>query len=168
MFRGPAVSPSGVLIGAAPFSFPGCYYIRMVIKFQKLDPNATLPSYAHPGDAGMDVFALERTVFAPGERKGVRTGFAMEIPDGHVALVWDKGGVGIKGGMKTLGGVIDAGYRGEVMIGMVNLSGAEYAFEAGHKVAQILIQRVERLEIEEAEKLSDTSRGAGGFGSTGK
>lgn len=140
----------------------------MKLRIQKLDPKAVIPAYAHPGDAGMDVFALERTVLAPGAKTAVRTGVAMEIPHGYVGLVWDKSGLAIKEGLKTLGGVIDAGYRGEVMIGLINLSTKEYVIEAGHKVAQILIQAVERPAIEEAASLTDTSRGTGGFGSTGK
>jgi dUTP pyrophosphatase len=140
----------------------------MRFKFKKLDPAAIPPAYAHPGDAGMDFFALERTVLNQGERKGIRTGVSIEIPKGCVGLFWDKSGIGIREGLKTLGGVIDAGYRGEVMIGMINLSDKEYVFEAGHKVAQLLIQKVEHCDIEETKDLSQTKRGKGGFGSTGK
>lgn len=124
--------------------------------------------YAHPGDAGMDLFALERTTLKPGGRTMVRTGISVEIPEGFVGLVWDKSGIAIREGMKTLGGVIDAGYRGEVMVGIINLSDREYVFESGHKVAQLIIQRAESCEIEESHELTDTSRGQGGFGSTGK
>lgn len=140
----------------------------MKVKVKKVDPKAILPSYAHPGDAGMDIFALEQTILKPGEQKAVRTGISMEIPDGCVGLVWDKSGLAIREGLKTLGGVVDAGYRGEIMIGMINLSKKDYVLEAGHKVAQMLIQKIERPTVEEAAELSDTSRGQGGFGSTGK
>ena len=139
-----------------------------MIRFKKLDPAAKAPAYAHPGDAGMDFFALERTVFKPGERKVVRTGIAMEIPEGYAGLIWDKGGISIREGLKSIGGVFDAGYRGEVLIGMINLSSQEYVFEAGHKVAQMLIQKVERVELAEASELGETKRGKGAFGSTGK
>lgn len=140
----------------------------MKIKFKKLNPSAKLPAYAHPGDAGIDFFALEKTVIRPGERLVVKTGISMELPHGYVGLFWDKSSIGIKEGIKTIGGVIDAGYRGEVMVGIVNLSEKEYVFEVGHKVAQMLIQEVELAEIEEVADLNTSSRGQGGFGSTGK
>lgn len=138
------------------------------IKVKKVQSDAVLPKFAHPGDAGMDLFALEDTVVLPGEVTKVRTGIAMQIPDGYVGLCWDKSGISIKHGIKLLGGVIDAGYRGEVIVGLINLGKEAYTFEKGHKIAQMLIQKVARPEIEETEELSDTSRGEGGFGSTGK
>lgn len=140
----------------------------MKIKLQKLHPSAKLPAYAHPGDAGMDLFAVEATVLAPGEIKAVKTGVAMAIPEGYVGLIWDKSGIAIKEGLKTMGGVIDSGYRGEVMVGMLNTSKKSYTFEAGHKVAQMLIQKIESPELVEADSLEETKRGKGGFGSTGK
>ena len=140
----------------------------MKIKIKKLDSGATLPSYAHPGDAAMDMYALEQTVLRPGVQQAVKTGIAMEIPHGYAGLVWDKSGLAIREGLKTTGGVIDAGYRGEIMIGMINLSGKPYTFEAGHKIAQMIIQKVEACEIVEATELADSARGEKGFGSTGK
>ena len=140
----------------------------MELKIKKLVPNAILPNYAHKGDAGMDFFALETTTIKKGERLQVRTGITMAIPEGYVGLIWDKSGLSHKYGLKTLGGVIDAGYRGEIMIGMINLGSEDYTIEAGHKVAQMLIQKVESPEIIEVEELDDTSRGTGAFGSTGK
>ena len=103
-----------------------------------------------------------------GERFGVPTGIAMEIPEGYVGLIWDKSGIAIKHGMKTLGGVIDSTYRGEVLVGMINLSGSDYVFEKGHKIAQMIIQKKETVDFEECSDLADTERGCGGFGSTGK
>lgn len=91
----------------------------------------------------------------------------MEIPEGYVALVWDKSSIGGKG-IKTLGGVLDAGYRGEIFITVHNLHNESHTFEAGHKLAQVLIQKVELLDVEEVEELSETKRGEGRFGSTGK
>lgn len=142
--------------------------MSMKIKIKKLDPNAKIASYAHPGDAGMDFFAVERTTISSGERLGVKTGISIEIPDGYVGLFWDKSGIAINKGLKTLGGVIDAGYRGEIIIGLVNLGDAEHIFEIGDKVAQMLIQKVEQPEIHMIDELSQTTRGIGGFGSTGK
>lgn len=126
------------------------------------------PSYAHPGDAGLDLYAREETVFAPGERGVILTGLSILIPEGFVGLVWDKSGLSIKEGLKILGGVIDSGYRGEVGIGVINLSKDTYTFLRGHKVAQILIQKVEKVELEIVNELDVTSRGTGGLGSTGK
>ena len=140
----------------------------MIIGIKKVDPEAKLPEYAHPGDAGMDWFALEDTIVKSGEIVKVRTGVSMEIPDGFVGLFWDKSSVSMNFGIKTMGGVIDSGYRGEVLIGVVNLSDKEYKFEKHHKVAQMLIQSIERPSLEEVGELSSTPRGEGGFGSTGK
>jgi dUTP pyrophosphatase len=140
----------------------------MKIKIKKLDPDAKIPSYAHPGDAGMDMFANETVTVEPGQSVKIRTGVAMEIPEGHVGLMWDKSGLSVNHGLKVLGGVIDSGYRGESLLGVINLSKVPYTFEKGHKVCQMLIQKVENPEIEEVEGLTDTSRGEGGFGSTGK
>lgn len=140
----------------------------MQLLIKKVDASAVVPNFAHATDAGMDLYALESVTIAPGERVQVRTGIALAIPAGYVGLVWDKSGVSHKGGLKTLGGVIDAGYRGEVMVGLLNTSSAPYTFEAGHKVAQILIQPVVHPELVVAEELPEADRGEGGFGSTGK
>lgn len=140
----------------------------MQLKIKKLEQGAVLPNYATAGDAGMDLFALESARIEPGARTQIRTGIAMEIPDGFVGLVWDKSGLSHKYGLKTLGGVIDSGYRGEILVGVVNLCTNPIVFEAGQKVAQMLIQKVEQAEIVEVDDLSSTDRGEGGFGSTGK
>lgn len=139
----------------------------MKIQIQKISSEAKVPTYSHSGDAGMDVYSIEDIVLQPGQRHSVKTGVAVSLPDGYVALVWDKSGVSHKGGIKTLGGVIDAGYRGEWLIGLVNLGQEPYPIKKGQKIAQVLIQAVERPEIEEVEELDETSRGAGRFGSTG-
>ncbi len=140
----------------------------MKINIKKLHHEAKLPAYAHSGDAGMDFFALEKTVILPNKRVLVKTGISIEIPEGYVGLIWDKSSISFKYGLKTVGGVIDAGYRGEVGIVIINTSNQEYIFEAGHKIAQMLIQKVEHVEILETIELTETKRGSGGFGSTGK
>ncbi|MGB2580564.1 MAG: dUTP diphosphatase [Minisyncoccia bacterium] len=140
----------------------------MEIKVKKLHKDAKIPTYAHHGDAGFDLYAIESVSIPIGARVLVGTGIAIEIPDGYVGLIWDKSGLSMVHGLKNLGGVIDAGYRGEIKAGVVNLSDEDYTITAGHKVAQMLIQKVERADIKEATELSDTSRGHGGFGSTGK
>jgi len=140
----------------------------MKLKIKKINQEATLPNYAHENDAGFDLFSIETIEIAPMSRVQVPTGLAMEIPDGFVGLIWDKSGLSHKHGLKTLGGVIDAGYRGEIKIGIINLDTEKYILEKGHKVAQMIIQKRELCEIEEVVELSDTVRGEGGFGSTGK
>ncbi|TSC96399.1 MAG: dUTPase [Parcubacteria group bacterium Athens0714_26] len=140
----------------------------MKLKIKKLHQEAVVPKYAKKHDAGMDLFALEDHTASPGEVIFVKTGIAMEIPEGYVGLVWDKSGFSTKTKMKTLGGVIDAGYRGDVTVCLINLCSEAHHIEKGMKVAQILIQKVEQPEIELVEELSESERGEGGFGSTGK
>lgn len=133
-----------------------------------LDKKARLPSYAHEGDAGMDLYCLERIVIKPGKRSQIKTGVAIKIPKGYVGLIWDKSGLAVKNGLTTIAGVIDSGYRGEIIIGMLNTDKKEYVFEPGHKVAQMLIQSVKSMKIVEINQLNQTKRGSKGFGSTGK
>ncbi len=142
--------------------------MSLTLKIVRMDKDVPLPKYALRGDAAFDLLASEAITFKPGERVQVKTGLKMEIPEGYVGFIWDKSGLSHKGGLKTLGGVIDSSYRGEVMVGMINLSDASYTFEKGNKVAQMCIQKKEEVTIVEVETLSDTERGVGGFGSTGK
>lgn len=142
--------------------------MSLTLKIKKLKDDAKVPTYAHPGDAGLDLYACEEVRIAPGARAIIGTGVAMEIPEGYVGLVWDKGGISMKGGLKTIGGVVDSGYRGEIMIGIINFSDKEYVFEKGHKVAQMVIQQKEEVTVEEIDELSDTERGDKKFGSSGK
>ncbi len=138
----------------------------MEIKIKRMNPEAKIPAYAHPGDAGMDLFACAGMTLAPGETKPVPTGIQMAIPLGHVGLVWDKSGISLKG-VHRLAGVVDAGYRGEVRVVMVNLGTEPFEIKSGMKIAQMLIQPVEAPTIVESDTLDDTLRGEGGFGSTG-
>lgn len=140
----------------------------MKLLIKKLHPEAKVPAFAHATDAGLDLCSLEEVTLAPGERKSLRTGIAMAIPDGHVGLVWDKSGIAHKGGLKTLGGVIDAGYRGEIFVGLLNTGDSAYVFGIGDKVAQILIQAIVQPELVLADELPEADRGEGAFGSTGK
>ncbi|MFA7308812.1 MAG: dUTP diphosphatase [Patescibacteria group bacterium] len=140
----------------------------MKLLIKKLHPDATIPSFAYTHDAGMDLYATEAVTLSPSEKKIIPTGISVALPEGYVLLIWDKSGIGIKHGIKTLGGVIDAGFRGEIMIGMVNLSSEPYTFEKGHKVAQAVIQKIEQPEIEIVEELPESDRGEGIFGSSGK
>ena len=138
------------------------------LKIKKIHPDAKLPSYAHEGDAGLDVFSCEDYVLGPGERKLFKTGVSVEFDKNHVALVWDKSGLAAKKGIKTMAGVIDCGYRGEWMITLLNTSNEDHEVKIGDKIAQVLIQPVVSANIEEVKELNDSSRGEGGFGSTGR
>ncbi len=138
------------------------------LNIQKLDPRAVILSHAHEGDAGMDLCALDQVLLPAHKRALVGTGLAMEIPLGYVGLVWGKSGLATKHGVAILAGVVDAGYRGEIMVALLNTSDEDYVIEAGHKIAQMLIQKIEHPEIVEVSELSSTTRGEQGFGSTGK
>ncbi len=140
----------------------------MKLYIKKMHEAAVLPSFAHTTDAGMDLCTSVEITINPGERASVPTGIAMQIPEGHVGLIWDKSGISQKVGLKTLGGVIDAGYRGEIFVGLFNAGKDAHTFLPGQKVAQILIQEIKQPELEVVESLEDSSRGEGAFGSTGK
>lgn len=139
----------------------------MKLLVKKLDKNAKLPSYAHFGDAGLDVYCNEEYALKPNERHLFTTGMQVAIPQGCVGLIWDKSGLAANFGLKTMAGVIDEGYRGEIKILIMNLSNENYKVEKYSKIAQLIIQKKEAVEIEEADDLDDTTRGDNGFGSTG-
>jgi dUTP pyrophosphatase len=138
------------------------------IKITKLISDTVLPTYAHPGDAGMDVFSRENHLLQPGERHTFVLGFAAELPVGYVALVWDRGGLAHKQGIHCLGGVIDSNYRGEYVVVLYNTSKEPYQVRVGDKIAQILIQPVERAAIVESSDLSSSSRADSRYGSSGR
>lgn len=139
----------------------------MKIKIKKLKDNAKLPSYAHPGDVGMDVYAMETVTIPPMGHARFWHGFAMEFPEGYAAIIKDKSSIS-KAKLTQIGGVFDAGYRGEYNTHLVNLGSEPYTVEEGDKVSQILIVPVIIAEIEENDTLSESARGEGAFGSTGK
>jgi dUTP pyrophosphatase len=138
----------------------------MELKVKRMHPEAKLPVYGHPGDAGLDLFSIVDRDLAPGEVFAVPTGIQIAVPAGHVGLVWDKSGISLKS-VHRLAGVVDAGYRGEVQVVMINLGAAPFSIRKGMKIAQILVQPVAAVTVVEAESLDGTSRGEGGFGSTG-
>jgi len=139
----------------------------MEIKLQRLSRKAIIPKYAHQGDAGLDLFSQENYTLEPLERHEFDLGFALELPAGAVSLIWDKSGLAIKHGLHLLGGVIDSGYRGEYKVIMINLGSKPYKVEKGDKIGQLLIQPAMHVTIKKTKKLSNSSRGQGGFGSTG-
>ncbi len=140
----------------------------ITLKIRRLSEDAILPSYAYQGDAAFDLCALEIVTLKPKEFKAISTGLSLEIPQGYVGLVWDKSGIAIKSGLKTLGGVVDCGYRGEVLVGIINLSSKNYTFKKAEKVAQMIIQKKEQVRIKEVKNLKKSERGKRGFGSSGK
>lgn len=140
----------------------------MNIKIQRLHDDATLPTYAHEGDVGMDVYTLSETTLKPNERHVFDLGFAMEFPTGYAAIVKDKSSLPKKHGIHTMGGVFDAGYRGEYNVQCINLGSEPVTIEKGQKIAQIVVFPVAIATITEVDELSSTSRGTGNFGSTGK
>lgn len=138
----------------------------MKLKVKKLRKDTKLPTHGHPGDAGLDFYAAEKVVFLPGKQARVPTGVAVEIPKRHVGLIWDKSSVSFNLGLKVFGGVIDSGYRGEIIMCLLNTSKRKVVLEKGCKVAQMLIQEFEHCDIVETGKLSETARGHGREGST--
>ena len=140
----------------------------MELKIKKLHPNLKIPKYAHTGDAGFDLYVPEEVTIKSGERLSIPLGIAMEIPEGHAGLLLDKSGLSHRHGLKSFGGVIDAGYRGELHAGIMNLGKVSYTLKAGDKIIQMLIMPVVCVDIVETDNLSDSSRGIGAFGSSGK
>ncbi len=135
----------------------------MILKVKKLHKDAKLPTYAHPGDVGMDLYAMEEAIIPPGGHHRFFHGFALEFPIGHAAIIKDKSSIS-KAGLHTMGGVFDAGFRGEYNTHLVNLSDKPYTVEKGDKVSQLLIYPVVIAELEETDELSESSRGTGAFG----
>ena len=141
----------------------------MTVKVLRTDPAAQLPTYAHPGDAGMDVRSVEDVTLAPGARALVRTGLVLMLPPDAEAQVRPRSGLALKHGVTVLNspGTIDAGYRGEVGVILVNLGAEPFVVEKGMKIAQLVVAPVTQAEIVEVSAVDATDRGAGGFGSTG-
>ena len=137
----------------------------------RLDSELPLPRYAKGGDAGADIVSRIDITLAPGERALVPTGIAIALPDGYVALVHPRSGLAIKHGVTMVNapGTVDAGYRGELQIILINHDKSEsVSFKRGDRIAQLVIQRVERAEFVEVHELPGSGRGTGGFGSTGR
>jgi dUTP pyrophosphatase len=141
------------------------------LRVQRLDAAATLPTRAHEGDAGYDLYAIEPANLAPGERASVGTGIALEIPEGHAGLVVPRSGTAARHGISVVNapGLIDSGYRGEVRVLLLNTDRSEpFSIEPGDRIAQLVLVRVETPEIEEVGALATSQRGEGGFGSSGR
>jgi dUTP pyrophosphatase len=142
----------------------------MNLRIARLDERARLPTRAHDGDAGLDLYALEPAVLAPGERASVPTGIAVEIPPGHAGLVLPRSGLAARHGISVVNapGLIDSGYRGEVRVLLLNTDRARpFELGAGDRIAQLVLVRVALVTPTEVDALGDSDRGAGGFGSSG-
>jgi dUTP pyrophosphatase len=140
------------------------------LRVRRLDPRAVLPVRAHPGDAGLDLHALEGGRLAPGERAGVGTGIAVEIPHGQGGLVLPRSGLAARHGIALVNapGLIDAGYRGELRVLLLNTDRTEsFTWSAGDRIAQLVLVGVGLGEVMEVAELQESVRGAGGFGSSG-
>jgi dUTP pyrophosphatase len=141
------------------------------VLIMRLDPGVPLPSYAHPGDAGADLTTAEDVELGPGGRALVRTGLAIALPDGYAAFVHPRSGLAARHGVTLVNapGTVDAGYRGEIKVTLLNTDrDRSVSFRRGDRIAQLVIQRVERAVFHEVTVLPGSSRGDGGFGSTGR
>ena len=144
--------------------------MKKTVKFEKINKDAIIPNYAHSGDAGMDLYSIVDLTILPMEWKLVPTGLKMELPPNTEAQIRSKSGIALKSGVFVLNspGTIDENYRGEVGVILYNLSKVAYEIKKGQKIAQMVIANVEYVNAAEAQNLSSTNRGEGGFGSTGK
>ncbi|MGI9018509.1 MAG: dUTP diphosphatase [Euzebya sp.] len=143
--------------------------VRMAIR--QLDPDLALPSYARPGDAGLDLFAREYGDLAPGHRLLMPTGIAIAVPEGYVGLVHPRSGLAVSSGLSIVNspGTIDSGYRGEIFVPLLNTDlNASIEIQRGDRIAQLIIQQVEHVQLVLVDELSDGVRGEGGLGSTGR
>lgn len=142
----------------------------MPLRLKRLDPELPLPAYAHDGDAGLDLFSAQDLVLPPGKRALVPTGVALAIPEGFAGFVQPRSGRALRDGLSFVNtpGLIDSHYRGEIKLIAINLdTHTPLTISRGDRIAQLVLQRVERAEIVEVEDLGETQRGEGGFGSTG-
>ncbi len=142
----------------------------MTLRVRRLDGRARLPTRAHSDDAGLDLHALEHAIIDPGARVSVRTGIAIEVPDGHAGLVLPRSGLALRHGIALVNapGLIDPGYRGEVLVLLLNTDRSQrVSLRAGDRIAQLVLIRTEPADVVEVEELSASPRGAGGFGSSG-
>ncbi|PKQ21300.1 MAG: dUTP diphosphatase [Actinobacteria bacterium HGW-Actinobacteria-6] len=144
--------------------------MKLNMEIRQLDAGLPLPAYAHDGDAGLDLYAAESCVLAPFQRALISTGIAVAIPGGHAGFVQPRSGLAIKQGLSLVNtpGLIDSHYRGEIKVIAINLDpSTPISISRGDKIAQLVIQRVERVELALVAELDQTVRGEGGFGSTG-
>lgn len=143
----------------------------MRVPLVQVDSGLPLPSYAHPGDAGVDLMAREDVVLAPGQRRLVPTGVSIALPEGYAGFVHPRSGLAIEHGLSIVNapGTVDAGYRGEIMVALVNLDrDTSITLRRGERIAQLVVQRVERVDFQAVDALPESVRGTGGHGSSGR
>lgn len=143
---------------------------NVIVRMRRLSDDVVLPTFAHAGDAGMDLRSIETVTLQPMERRLVATGLAVAIPDGYAGLVLPRSGLALKKGLTVANtpGLIDAHYRGELKVIAINVDPKNpVTIEAGDRIAQLVIQRIPKVQIVEVDELDDTDRGEGGFGSSG-
>ncbi len=159
-----------------PFTGSAPWVWERILKVKKLSDTAILPTKANEFDAGLDLYADQDCTLKSGQQELISTSIAMEIPDGYVGLIWPRSGLSAKHGIDVLAGVIDSGYRGEIKVCLIHNKGSwwkfwernkTYKINKGDKIAQILIQTVPQFKVVETDTLSDSNRGAKGFGSSG-
>ena len=143
---------------------------KKTLKINRLHSDAVIPSYAKDGDAGMDLYSIDEMELRPGCRGLIKTGISIELPKGTEAQIRPRSGLALKMGITVLNtpGTIDCGYRGEIGVILINHGEENFLVKKGERIAQMVINKVESVNIEEVEELSETERGSGGFGSTGK
>lgn len=141
----------------------------MILKVKKINEKAVLPSYAHPGDAGLDLYSVEEKILKKGERALIKTGITIELPSNTEAQVRPRSGLALKHGISLVNspGTIDEGYRGEIGIIVINHGEEDFKIDIGMKIAQMVIKPILTVEVEEVEALESSQRNMGGFGSTG-
>lgn len=142
---------------------------KITLKIKKLSLDAIVPNYAHPGDAGLDLYSIVDAILPPLETILIKTGISIELPSGYEAQIRPRSGLALKNSVTVLNtpGTIDSGYRGEVGVIIINHGKLPFEITKGSKIAQMVINRFVEASIETVEELSDTSRSSGGFGSTG-
>lgn len=138
-----------------------------VLKFKRLDPQATLPTRGSQSSAGLDIYSLDAVTIEPGERSLARTGLSVAIPEGFYGRVAPRSGLAVKQGLDVLAGVIDSDYRGELLCLLYNTGDTTVMLPATTKICQLIIEQIATPEADWSDDLSETARGAGGFGSTG-
>ena len=139
----------------------------LIVKIQRIDKEISLPSYIKLGDAGIDLRASEEKIIKQGKKELISTGVKVAIPENHVGLIWDRSGLAAKNELHVLGGVIDSNYRGEIKIIIKNLSNEDFKISKNDRIAQLLIQPITIVNIEEVTELGETNRNDKGFGSSG-
>jgi dUTP pyrophosphatase len=145
--------------------------LNLDVLISKLNRDALIPTYAKQGDAGADLYSIEETILAPGQRALVKTGIAIALPEGYVGLVHPRSGLALKNGISVVNtpGTIDSGYRGEIGVVLINHDLSEsFTIKKGDRIAQLVIQKVEKAKFNIVEQLPDSQRSQGGYGSTGK